>query len=134
MVGAFPSVLGPPAEGGRCYLAMTMPVLFGRFLLRFCASVPWDGSSGVTLGDTEWKSASYIGQGRMSEAQGRAGEMTRDVALRIRRYCTGMRTWHCTLDFGVTRMLVSGFTGSLSLRRLPLHVRFAHKCQHPQLS
>lgn len=38
---------------------MTMPALFMRFLLRICGGVTWDGSSGVTSGDSEWKRASY---------------------------------------------------------------------------
>ena len=41
-------------------MAMSMPALFTWFLLGICAPVPRDGTSGVTLGDSEWKCASYF--------------------------------------------------------------------------
>jgi len=56
-------------KDGRCYVAMTMPALFTWFLLGIYPPVPRDGTSGVTLGDSEWKCASYLVQGLRSKVQ-----------------------------------------------------------------
>lgn len=66
-------------KDGRCYMAMTMPALFTSFLLEICSPVPRDGTSGVTLGDSEWKCASYPKsnvQSPRSKVQGQGARST----------------------------------------------------------